>query len=231
MIAVTGVLGADRTPDLVDLVSAARDAGHEVPLSSGRCPTRSASRAGARYDMVAAPRARGPRGCGGQGHRLRARRRPAERRARLWRRLRNRWRPPARWAPARSQLVASVPARPRTERSVVWFPVTAAARPALAVTPDARADVRDCGPLGAEALPSTWSRRACEPPPRRRRRHGAEPGGLTAAVETAAMRLRAGEAAKSSSRARSWLEATGSSPPEWSRELSARRTRPVSPIS
>src|SRR5437899_12209213 len=46
----------DRTPDLVDLVSAARDAGHEVMLVEGPMPDAvSVAAIGRAFDIVAAP--------------------------------------------------------------------------------------------------------------------------------------------------------------------------------
>ena len=58
MIATTAVRTweLDRTPDLVDLVSAARDAGHEVMLIERPMPDAvSVAALGRVYDIVAAP--------------------------------------------------------------------------------------------------------------------------------------------------------------------------------
>ena len=91
MIAATAVRTweLDRTPDLVDLVSAARDAGHEVLLIERPMPDAvSVAAIGRAFDIVAARGGVALEDADGRRCRLRAGRRRILAAARLWRRLR-----------------------------------------------------------------------------------------------------------------------------------------------
>ncbi len=180
----------DRTPDLVELVSAARDAGHEVMLIERPMPEAvSVAAIGRALDLVATPGgvtledANGRRIDfeGGQNRILAA--------ARLWQRI------------ASSDAVAVGGFAYRTDRDPggAWsgFPALLLRVPALAVlrkrgrtfvvaaTPDAE-ELLDLAPVAVRAPAA----RALEVSAVR------NPIAWTAAVETAAARLRAGDAEK-----------------------------------
>ncbi|HYL08212.1 MAG TPA: isochorismate synthase [Candidatus Udaeobacter sp.] len=182
----------DRTPDLADLVGAARDAGHEVMLIERPMPDAvSVAALGRAYDIVAAP--------GGvvledaEGKRIDFE--PGDERlgaaARMWRRV----------AASMSGAVAAggFAYRPGRDPAGAWsgFPAVLFRVPALAVKrargrtfvstalPDAEA-MLELSPSVVRAP----SARKLEVTPLR------NPLAWTAAVETAAARLRAGEAEK-----------------------------------
>jgi isochorismate synthase len=189
----------DRTPDLVDLVSAARDAGHEVLLIERPMPDAvSVAALGRAYDMVAAARGVALEDAAGKvidfepgDDRLRAA-------SRLWRRLCELM------SPAGSVgdgpiAVGGFAYRPDRDPTGPWsgFPSLLLRVPALAVTRVRGRTFATAASAGAETL--------LELPPTGLRAPAARrldvtsvrnPVAWTAAVETAAKRLRAGEAAK-----------------------------------
>lgn len=201
MIAVTAVRTweLDRTPDLVDLVSAARDAGHEVLLIERPMPDAvSVAALGRAYDMVAAKGGVALEDAGGKvidfepgDDRLRAA-------ARLWRRLRGSL-SPAGHTGAGPIAVGGFAYRPDREPSGPWsgFPSLLLRVPALAVTRmRGRTFATEASP-GAEALIDLAHTSVRAPAARRLDVTSVRnPVAWTAAVETAAKRLRAGEAAK-----------------------------------
>ena len=201
MITATSVRAweLDRTPDLVDLVSAARDAGHEVLLIERPMPEAASLAAlGKTFDIVAAPGGVAVEDSAGTVIDFE----PAENRllgaARIWRRL-------------CESLVSAGPAgpgpvavggfayRPSRDPAGPWsgFPALLLRVPALAVmrvrgrtfaiasAPDAEALLE----LTHTGVRAPAARRLDVTPVR-------NPVAWTAAVETAAARLRSGEAAK-----------------------------------
>ena len=191
----------DRSPDLVDLVSAARDAGHEVLLVERPMPDAvSVAAIGRAFDIVAAPGGVSLEDGSGKaidfepGHdRLLAA-------ARLWRRL-----APS-LAPEGASVQATAPVavggfayRPDREPSGPWagFPALLFRVPAVAVTrvrgrtfvTALSAGADELLELEAHALRAPSVRRLEVTPVR-------NPLAWTAAVEAAAARLRAGEAEK-----------------------------------
>ena len=201
MIAVTTVRTweLDRTPDLVDLVSAARDAGHEVLLIERPMPDAvSVAALGRAYDMVAAPGGVALEDADGQvvdfepGDRL-----PAT--ARLWRRLSESM------APATGQVgtgpiaVGGFAYRPDRDPSGPWsgFPALLLRVPALAVMRARGRTFAIAARAGAEELLElTHTGMRAQAARRLDVTSVRNPVAWTAAVETAAKRLRAGEAAK-----------------------------------
>ena len=180
----------DRNPDLVDLVSAARDAGHEVMLVERPMPDAvSVAALGRALDFVSAPggvAAEDASGAqvdfeGGDDRILAA--------SRLWRRL----------APQQAVAVGGFAYRPDRDPSGAWsgFPALLFRLPALAVmrrrgrtfVTAATADAEELLDLAAPALRAPSARSLTVSPIR-------NPVAWTAAVEGAAARLRAGEAEK-----------------------------------
>ena len=197
-VAVVHSWELDRTPDLVDLVSAARDAGHEVMLIERPMPDAvSVAALGKAYDIVAAPGGVSLEEAGGKvvdfepgDNRLQAA-------SRLWRRL------------SASMTQAGAATRPiavggfayRFDRdpSGPWsgFPAVLLRVPALAVTRVRGRTFATAAGAGAEELLELANAGLRAPAARRLDVTSVlNPMAWTAAVETAAMRLRAGEAAK-----------------------------------
>jgi len=201
MIAATAVRNweLDRTPDLVDLVSAARDAGHEVLLIERPMPDAvSVAALGRVYDIVAAPGGVALEGASGDvidfepgDDRLQAA-------ARLWRRLR------ASIAPAgpigtRPIAVGGFAFRPDRDPGGPWsgFPAVLLRVPALAVTRVRGRTFATAAAAGAEELLELAPSGMRAPAARRLEVTSVRnPVAWTAAVKTAANRLRAGDAAK-----------------------------------
>ena len=201
MIAVTAVRTweLDRTPDLVDLVSAARDAGHEVLLIERPMPDAvSVAALGRAYDIVAAQGGVALEDAAGKvvdfepgDDRLGAA-------ARLWRRLRESM-PPAGQVGAGPIAVGGFAYRPDREPSGPWsgFPSLLLRVPALAVTRMRGRTFATAAVSGAETLLDLAPTGLRAPAARRLDVTSVRnPVAWTAAVEAAAKRLRAGEAAK-----------------------------------
>jgi isochorismate synthase len=191
----------DRTPDLVDLVSAARDAGHEVLLVERPMPDAvSVAALGRAFDIVAAPGGVAVENAngkvvdfeGGDDRLLAA--------SRLWQRLSRSLVSEGEAAPATGPVaVGGFAYRPDREPGGPWagFPALLFRVPALAVTrvrgrTFATAAAREAESLLELAAPGVRApaARRLEVTPVR------NPVAWTAAVETATSRLRGGEAAK-----------------------------------
>jgi isochorismate synthase len=195
----------DRTPDLVDLVSAARDAGHEVLLIERPMPDAvSVAALGRAYDIVAARGGVALEDATGKTLGFE----PGEDRvlaaSRLWRRLASSLRGPDAGLPATGLVaVGGFAYRPDRDPGGPWsgFPALLLRVPALAVTrtrgrtfisavtPDAEA-LLETGAARARASVQAPSARKLSVEPVR------NPVAWTAAVGTAAARLRAGVAEK-----------------------------------
>jgi len=192
VIASTGVAvrELDRTPDLVDLVSAARDAGHEVMLVERPMPDAvSVAAIGKALDIVAAPDGVIAEDAAGKMHDSEAGADRILAASRLWSRI----------ASADSLAVGGFAYHPDRDPQGAWsgFPALLFRVPALAVmrrrgrtfvvaaTPEAE-DLLD---LAASPVRAPAARRLDVTPVR-------NPLAWTAAVQTAVARLRAGEAQK-----------------------------------
>jgi salicylate biosynthesis isochorismate synthase/menaquinone-specific isochorismate synthase len=201
MIAATRVQTweLDRTPDLVDLVSAARDAGHEVLLIERPMPDAvSVAALGRVYDMVAAPGGVALEAAAGNvvdfepgDDRLQAA-------ARLWRRVRENIAPagPIGTGPI---AVGGFAYRPNRDPGGPWsgFPAVLLRVPALAVTRVRGRTFATAAAAGAEELLELAPTGVRAPAARRLEVTSVRnPVAWTAAVESAAKRLRAGDAAK-----------------------------------
>ena len=201
MIAATRVRTweLDRTPDLVDLVSAARDAGHEVLLIERPMPDAvSVAALGRVYDMVAAPGGVALEAAAGNvvdfepgDDRLQAA-------ARLWRRVRENIAPagPIGTGPI---AVGGFAYRPNRDPGGPWsgFPAVLLRVPALAVTRVRGRMFATAAAAGAEELLELAPTGVRAPAARRLEVTSVRnPVAWTAAVESAAKRLRAGDAAK-----------------------------------
>jgi len=201
MIAATRVRTweLDRTPDLVDLVSAARDAGHEVLLIERPMPDAvSVAALGRVYDMVAAPGGVALEAAAGNvvdfepgDDRLQAA-------ARLWRRVRENIAPagPIGTGPI---AVGGFAYRPNRDPGGPWsgFPAVLLRVPALAVTRVRGRMFATAAAAGAEELLELAPTGVRAPAARRLEVTSVRtPVAWTAAVEAAAKRLRAGDAAK-----------------------------------
>jgi len=189
----------DRTPDLVDLVSAARDGGHEVMLIERPMPDAvSVAALGRVYDMVAAPGGVALEAATGEvvdfepgDDRLLAA-------ARLWRRLRENIAPagPIGTGPI---AVGGFAYRPDRDPGGPWsgFPAVLLRVPALAVTRVRGRTFATAAAAGAEELLELAPTGVRAPAARRLEITSVRNQvAWTAAVETAAKRLRAGDAAK-----------------------------------
>jgi len=181
----------DRTPDLVDLVSAARDAGHEVMLIERPMPDAvSVAAIGRAFDIVAAPGGVSLEDAGGRQIDLEKDANRIVAAARLWRRV----------ASSEDAIaVGGFAYRPDRDPGGAWsgFPALLVRVPALAVmrrrgrtfvtasTPDAEALLD----IGSTAVRAPGARTLSITPLR-------NPLAWTAAVESAAARLRGGEAEK-----------------------------------
>jgi isochorismate synthase len=190
----------DRTPDLVDLVSAARDAGHEVLLIERPMPDAvSVAALGRAFDIVAATGGVAVEDAGGTvidfepgANRLLAA-------ARVWRRLSKSLRTPAGEALASPVAVGGFAYRPGRDPSGPWsgFPALLLRVPALAVTRVRGRTFAIAAAAGAESLLELAQTSVRAPAARRLEVTSVRnPVAWTAAVETAAARLRAGAAAK-----------------------------------
>jgi salicylate biosynthesis isochorismate synthase len=201
MIAVAAVRSweLDRTPDLVDLVSAARDGGHEVMLIERPMPDAvSVAALGKAYDIVAAQGGVALEEAGGKvvdfepgGNRLQAA-------ARLWRRLSHSM-APAGLAGTGPMAVGGFAYRFDRDPSGPWsgFPAVLLRVPALAVTRVRGRTYATAALSGAEGLLELTHTGVRAPAARRLDVTSVRnPIAWTAAIEAAAKRLRAGEAAK-----------------------------------
>ena len=201
MIAATAVRTweLDRAPDLVDLVGAAHDAGHEVLLIERPMPDAvSVAALGRVYDMVAAPGGVALEGAAGNvidfepgDNRLQAA-------SRLWRRLRESIAPAG--AIGHGPIaVGGFAYRPDRDPGGPWsgFPAVLLRVPALAVTRVRGRTFAIAAAAGAEELLELAPTGVRAPAARRLEVTSVRnPVAWTAAVETAAKRLRAGDAAK-----------------------------------
>ena len=201
MIAVTAVRTweLDRTPDMVDLVSAARDAGHEVLLIERPMPDAvSVAALGRVYDVVAAPGGVALEVASGEtvdfergDDRLLAA-------SRLWRRLAESM-PPAANVGTGLIAVGGFAYRPDRDPSGPWsgFPAVLLRVPALAITRVRGRTFATAASAGAEALLELSHTNVRAPAARKLDVTSVRnPVAWTAAVESAAKRLRGGEAAK-----------------------------------
>jgi len=199
VIAVTAVRTweLDRTPDLVDLVSAARDAGHEVLLIERPMPDAvSVAALGRAFDMVAAQGGVALEDQNGKAVDFEPGDNRLQAAARLWRRLRKTMMPAGEESPG-PIAVGGFAYRPDRDPSGPWsgFPALLLRVPALAVTRvrgrtfATAAGAEDLLELTQTGVRAPAARRLDVTPVR-------NPVAWTAAVETAAKRLRAGEAAK-----------------------------------
>jgi isochorismate synthase len=201
VIAVTSVRTweLDRTPDLVDLVSAARDAGHEVLLMERPMPDAvSVAALGRAYDMVAAPGGVALEDQSGKVVDYEAGDNRLQAAARLWRRLRKSMMPAGEEGTG-PIAVGGFAYRPDRDPSGPWsgFPALLLRVPALAVTRVRGRTFATAAWAGADALLELAQTGVRAPAARRLDVTSVRnPVAWTAAVETAAMRLRAGEAAK-----------------------------------
>ena len=201
MIATTAVRTweLDRTPDLVDLVSAARDAGHEVMLIERPMPDAvSVAALGRVYDIVAAPGGVALEAAAGNvvdfepgDDRLQAA-------ARLWRRLRENIAPagPIGTGPI---AVGGFAYRPDRDPAGPWsgFPAVLLRVPALAVARVRGRTFATTAAAGAEELLELAPTGVRAPAARRLEVTSVRnPVAWTAAVESAAKRLRKGDADK-----------------------------------
>ena len=201
MITATSVRAweLDRTPDLVELVSAARDAGHEVLLIERPMPDAASVAAfGKAFDIVAAPGGVAVEDAGGVVIDFEAADNRLLGAARIWRRLCESLEPagPAALSPI---AVGGFAYRPDRDPSGPWagFPALLLRVPALAVTRVRGRTFAVAAAGGAEALLGLENTGVRAPAARRVDVTSVRnPVAWTAAVETAAARLRSGEAAK-----------------------------------
>ena len=196
----------DRTPDLVDIVSAARDGGHEVLLIERPMPDAvSIAAVGRVYDIVASRDGVALEDAAGKviDRELGSNRVLAA--ARLWKRLRDAMRadrsgPPLQPQPATGAIaVGGFAYRPDREPGGAWagFPSLLLRVPALAVT---RVRGRTFASVMAEGADELLNVEVPVPHAPAARRLDVSsvrnPVAWAAAVDTASSRLRAGEAAK-----------------------------------
>jgi salicylate biosynthesis isochorismate synthase/menaquinone-specific isochorismate synthase len=189
----------DRTPDLVELVSAARDAGHEVLLIERPMPdAASVAALGKAFDIVAAPGGVAVEDAGGVVIDFEAGDNRLLGAARIWRRLCESLQPatPSAVGPI---AVGGYAYRPDRDPTGPWsgFPALLLRVPALAVTRVRGRTFAVVATAGAEALLELAHTGVRAPAARRLDVTSVRnPVAWTAAVETAAARLRSGEAAK-----------------------------------
>jgi salicylate biosynthesis isochorismate synthase/menaquinone-specific isochorismate synthase len=189
----------DRTPDLVELVSAARDAGHEVLLIERPMPdAASVAALGKAFDIVAAPGGVAVEDAAGVVIDFEAADNRLLGAARIWRRLCESLEPagPAALGPI---AVGGFAYRPDRDPSGPWsgFPALLLRIPALAVTRVRGRTFAVAAAARAEALLDLAHTGVRAPAARRLDVTSVRnPVAWTAAVETASARLRAGEAAK-----------------------------------
>jgi isochorismate synthase len=193
----------DRSPDLVDLVSAARDAGHEVLLIERPMPDAvSVAALGRAYDIVAAPGGVALEDATGKSLDFE----PGDDRilaaSRLWRRLAESLSAQEMGLPATAPVaVGGFAYRPNQEPGGPWsgFPALLLRVPALAVTRTrGRTFVSAAGPGAEDLLDLSESAAPLHAPSARKLdlTPVRDPGAWTEAVDRAAARLRAGEAQK-----------------------------------
>jgi isochorismate synthase len=189
----------DRTPDLVELVSAARDAGHEVLLIERPMPdAASVAALGKAFDIVAAPGGVAVEDASGVVIDFEAADNRLLGAARIWGRLCESLVPagPAALGPI---AVGGFAYRPDRDPSGPWsgFPALLLRVPALGVTRVRGRTFAIAAAAGAEALLELAQAGVRAPAARRLTVTSVRnPVAWTAAVETAASRLRSGEAAK-----------------------------------
>ena len=191
----------DRTPDLVDLVSAARDAGHEVMLIERPMPDAvSVAALGRAFDLVATRDGVALESADGEVLDFEAGQDRLLAASRLWRRLCESLASGGDAAPATGPVaVGGFAYRPDREPGGPWagFPALLLRIPALAVTrvrgrtfaTAADPEAETLLDLAAPGVRAPAARKLEVTPVR-------NPVAWTAAVETAVSRLRAGEAAK-----------------------------------
>jgi salicylate biosynthesis isochorismate synthase len=189
----------DRTPDLVDLVSAARDAGHEVLLIERPMPEAvSVAALGKAYDLVAVPGGVAMEDASGAVVDFEAGDNRLLAAARLWRRVRESMAPAGQVGNG-AIAVGGFAYRPDRDPSGPWsgFSALLLRVPALAVTRVRGRTFATAATAGAEALLELTHAGVRAPAARRLDVTSVRnPVAWTAAVQTAARRLRAGEAAK-----------------------------------
>ena len=189
----------DRAPDLVDLVSAARDAGHEVLLIERPMPDAvSVAALGRVYDIVAAPGGVALETAVGDVVDFEPGENRLQAAARLWRRLRETM-APAGAIGTGPIAVGGFAYRPDRDPSGPWsgFPALLLRVPALAVTRVRGRTFATAASDGAEDLLELAHASVRAPAARRLEVTSVRnPVAWTAAVETAAKRLRDGDAAK-----------------------------------
>ena len=187
----------ERTPDLVDLVSAARDAGHEVMLIERPMPDAvSVAALGKVYDIVAAPGGVALEEAGGKVVDFEAGDNRLQAAARLWRRLSASMAPAGLAGPI---AVGGFAYRFDRDPGGPWsgFPAVLLRVPALAVTRVRGRSFATAASAGAEELLELAHTAVRAPAARRLGVTSVRnPVDWTAAVETATTRLRGGEAAK-----------------------------------
>lgn len=189
----------DRTPDLVDLVSAARDAGHEVLLIERPMPEAvSVAALGRAYDMVAAPGGVALEAATGETIDFEPGEDRLQAAARLWRRLRESIAPAGQIGTG-PIAVGGFAYRPDRDPSGPWsgFPAVLLRVPGLAVARIRGKTFVTAAAAGAEDLLELAQTGVRAPAARRMEVTSVRnPVAWTAAVEVAAKRLRAGHAAK-----------------------------------
>jgi salicylate biosynthesis isochorismate synthase/menaquinone-specific isochorismate synthase len=201
VITVTSVRAweLDRTHDLVDLVSAARDAGHEVLLIERPMPDAvSVAALGKAFDIVAAPGGVAVEDAGGVVIDFEAANNRLLGAARIWRRLSESL-DPAGAAALGPIAVGGFAYSPDRDPGGPWsgLPALLLRVPALAVTRVRGRTFAIASAPGAEALLELAHTSVRAPAARRLDVTSVRnPVAWTAAVESAAARLRAGEAAK-----------------------------------
>jgi isochorismate synthase len=186
----------DRTPDLIDLVSAARDSGHEVLLIERPMPDAvSIAALGKAFDLVAAEGGVALEDAGGQVVDFEAGRDRLLAASRLWRRFCE--------SVAGAIAVGGFAYRPDREPGGAWsgFPALLLRVPALAVTRVRGRTFATAMTADAEAILETGeaaNTTGVRAPAARKLEVTAvrDPAAWTAAVEIASARLRAGDAEK-----------------------------------
>ena len=191
----------DRTPDLVDLVSAARDAGHEVLLIERPMPDAvSVAALGRAFDIVAARGGVAVENADGVVVDFEAGDDRVLAASRVWRRLSKSLVPTSAGVPATGAVaVGGWAYRPDREPGGPWsgFPALLMRVPALAVTRVRGRTFVTAAEPGADALLELAGATVRAPSARHLDVSPVRnPVAWTAAVETAAARLRAGAAAK-----------------------------------
>lgn len=187
----------ERTPDLIELVSGARDAGHEVLLIERPMPEAvSVAALGRAFDIVAAPQGVAVEDANGEVLDFEAGDDRLLAAARLWRRLAASW--PAQHAVS-PMAIGGFAYRPDRDPAGPWsgFPALLLRVPALALIRMRGRTFAIAMAAGAEDLLELGHTNLLAPPARRLEVTPVRnPLAWTAAIENAAARLRAGQAAK-----------------------------------